>query len=346
MASSSAPRSIADARDRGSINRVRLDGRQGIFQLNWRQGLLEEVRKYVGETYVSRSGKGSEAGGVFFGQRLGELVHVHAWRPMLRTDDATSHFYLNPREEHLLGKLLQSPRSDAGLRKMEVLGWFRSRTKGENTFDDADLSFHDRFFPVATQFALVIKPSHQRPAHAALYVRDAEQQLGPIPAAVFQLQPNNPNLIAGVSNEALPDVSIRRAAGPPWYVSKRVAFSYVACALFASGLTIGGLQWNQDRIGRNADSTNLGLALAVEGDQLKASWNPSAPALAHAKVVQLMWQGEEQIQLNEMQLSQGFLKIPFKKSASDDILISLSADGAEETAHLIGAAKTTPLEVR
>lgn len=331
----------AAGREWGTTNRIGLGGKQGIFQLVWRQHLLDQVRSYVGETYVSRSGRGQDVGGVIFGQRLGELVQVVAWRPMPRADDATSHFYLNDREEHMLRKLLQSAKSESGLRGLEVLGWFRSRTKGEALLDEADVEFHNKFFSLASQFIVVIKPSHQRPASAAIFVRDGDGTFAvTAPTATLTLEPGKMGV--GSGDEAmgqLPQVQIDRTPGRmrlsgPW---SRIATG-AAAGIFTIALAILLLQWNLKRVQGAQGPAGFGLNVEVEAGEWKAMWDPAAPALKNIGEARLELQGE-QIELNRAELNRGFRLVPMEKNEVGDVVISLKAGGIEESTHVIASAR-------
>ncbi len=335
------PRPSATGREATAVNRIEFGGKQGISHLVWGQHMLDQVRSYVGETYVSRSGRGHEVGGVIFGRRLGELAHVAAWRPMLRGDESTAHFYLNDREEQALTKLISPSRSDSGLKGLEVLGWFRSRTKGEAVLESADLEFHQKFFTGLHHFAMVIKPSHQRPAHAAIFVRESDGQFTPqIPTATLTLQPGAMEVSRNIASQGqLPEVHINRVAERtrkelPW--GKFGAFG-VAAAL-AVVLTIAGMQWNVGRASKPTAQTGFKLKVDFEGDELKAMWDPESPLLKDVATARLEWQGE-QVQLNSAELHQGFRRVPLNGQMAEDIVVSLNAGNIQESAHVISIAR-------
>ncbi len=337
MAMSSLPRPSATGREGGTTNRVSLGGKQGIVQLVWRQHLLDQMRSYVGETYVSRSGRGQESGGLIFGQRLGELVHVLAWRPMPRDSDATSHFYLSEREEQSLRKLIQSANSDSGLKGMEVLGWFRSKVKGEANLEASDISFHEKFFPGLSQIVMLIKPSHQRPAHAAIYIREQDGQFAAtLPTATLTLQPGAMEQGgSGAATGHLPEVRIDRTAqilsrDIPW---KRIV-SLSALAVLSIVLTVAALQWNVTHSWQPKATSDFKLNAELEGDELRAMWDPASPALIKAGGARLEWQGE-QIQLTSSEIQQGFRLLPLNAATGDDLVISLNAGNREESAHFV-----------
>ena len=341
MTSILAPQPISLNRQEGLGATTWLDGAQGIVELNWRAGLLEQLRSYVGSTYISRSGKGSDVGGVLFGNRNGESVQVLSWRPIQRGKDATSHFYLDSKEEQSLVKLLDSAKSDATLGSMEVLGWFRSRTKGEPRLDDHDIRFHEKFFPDAAQFALVIRPSHQRPAEASLYVRNDSNQFEPAnPSAKLTLQPGPVSVetsssaavsIPGILLDEIPETPRKRF---PWLKAIGV---FAVAALLAVAAVVA-LQWNNQRVESAATTPALGFEVTFDGTDLKAQWNPASQTILKAATAQLLL-GGERLQLSQSELAQGFLRVPMKSDLSGDTEISFKVGNAEEVAQLIFAAR-------
>lgn len=341
LAMSSMPSPSATGREASVTNRIDLAGKRGISQLVWGQQMLDQVRSYVGESYVSRSGRGHEVGGVVFGRRLGELAHVAAWRPMPRGEDATAHFYLNERDEQGLKKLLSPSRSDSALKGLEVLGWFRSRIKGEAILDETDLAFHAKFFSAPVQFAMVIKPSHQRPAHAAIFMRENDGEFTPqVPTATLTLQPGATAVSNGEASQGrLPEVHIDRMGGrPPREVPWGRIATLATTATLAVGLTIAALQWNVHRADAAPTQPPFKLNVDFEGDELKAMWDPTSPALLKAGAARLEWQGG-QIELSGPELTQGYRRVPLSGERSGDIVISLNAGNIEESAHIITAAR-------
>lgn len=307
----------------------------------WQAGLLEQVRAFVASTYVSRSGKGSEVGGVLFGVKLEGSIEVVTWRPILRGKDATSHFYLTPKDEQAFGKFLKGTASDENLSGLEVVGWFRSRTKGEPELDEQDVKFHEKFFTEESHFAMVIRPSHQRPALAAMFFRNEENEFdGVNPTVTLNL---NPAQSGGFSEEsdlaAIPGVSLdgsmpSSALKFPW----GFAASLLCAATLLCFAAVYALQWNEQREMAMRANNGIGLELVFDGEDLKARWNPASPVISSADHAQLFLGGEK-LQLSHSELAQGFLRVPLKSGKLSDTEISLKIGEHEEVAQIITAPR-------
>jgi hypothetical protein len=310
-----------------------LDGRQGISEIAWAAGLLEQLQGYVASTYYSRGGKGNDRGGVLYGKRTGGTIEVLDWRPAVRGQDATSHFYLNEKEEQAFRKLLKL--NDSSLEGMEPLGWFRSRTRGDLDFESHDVTFHEKHFTENWHFAVVFRPSHQRNTEAAIYVRNAAGEFEhQQPTAQLSLKPLVTEGAAMIPGVALDEPKPARKS-----FSLGLA---IGTAMLAGVLAIGtvlALQWNRQHLlqAAQAPSPSLGFELVFDDDDLKARWNPEAPAIAGAERAQLLLGGEKLV-LSHAELAQGFLKVPLKIEMAADTEISLKVGDREEVAQLVTAA--------
>jgi hypothetical protein len=316
---------------------VPIDGRQGVYQLMWRSGLLEEIRAHVGENYTSRSGMGTDVGGVLYGQRVGEVLHVLAWRPMLRSVEAAANFTLNGKEERHLKALLAAPRADGSLRGMEALGWFRSRMRGELALETSDIALHEKHFTAPAHLLMIVKPSHQRPASAAVYLRDAVGLLrSNDPAGQWQIQPGPIAMDSMRPSGHLPEVSIQRQrSAEPWNWGK-IAVGVLVAAILVFG-TVSGLQWNKRRVETAAVAT-IQLQASVEGGKLRASWNPAAKVIAEAGSAQLHAAGQS-YDLSAAELKSGSRAFELKSAVGGDIEVRLVVGGTEESTRLILAAQ-------
>lgn len=341
MATISIPQAVAFPSRDLSKDSVWLDGSQGIVELSWRAGTLEQIRTFVCSTYISRSGKGDDVGGILLGRRDGENAQVLTWRPIVRGKDATSHFYLDSKEEQALSKLLQSVKSDPSLENMEVLGWFRSRTKGEPTLEEHDIKFHERFFDKPSQFAMVIRPSHQRPAAAALFVRNNDNEFDRFhPSAKFTLKPSPLSLAeASELSDSIPGVLLEEPiASTPQSFSWVRALSLCAAAAILTVGCILLLQWTEKRALAANTPESLGFELVFDGQDIKARWNPTSNAVMNAETAQLLL-GGERLQLSHSELVQGFLRVPLKEGVASDTEVTLKVGNREEVAQLIVAAR-------
>jgi proteasome lid subunit RPN8/RPN11 len=349
LSSSSLPRSGASSRDQGSQLRVPVDGRQGIHQITWRASLLEQIRSYTTEAYSRRSAGGEEVGGILLGNRLGDALQVTAWRPIMRSSGSDALFVLDAREESLLRRQIGSLRGDAALRGMEVLGWFRSRVRGEARVSDTDLDLHQRMFNKEWQFCMIVRPSNQRPAQANLFLRDAQGLtslagnllLNPGPVEVSDLQgPRFP----------LPEVQVEKgldSAELAASTSRPASWGRLAAAAFLAILILAGtfyaLRWQSQAASQSASAQLLQLKVRPVPQAIIVSWDSAAAPLRQAKDVKLEINGVV-MPLSQSQILLGSARIPLNDPRVKDIPVRLFAtakDGhvTEEFTRLIDSAK-------
>jgi hypothetical protein len=290
--------------------------------IHWKTGLLQQIRAYVNESYISRSGKGDDRGGVLFGYFEAGEIEVLAWSPIERSSSGTSHFYLDAQDRKALRKMLESYTQDATLRSLEVVGWFRSRTIGQPNLEEHDQQFHEDFFTNPSQFALIVRPSHQRPAAACLYLKDEKKEFQRVaqlaiaaeaPATTAELAPTVPEPVRSFS------------------LLRFLAVLATLALLCAAGL--GALQWHERSVEAAAHPI-LNFQVTLAGNELHATWDNTLPVVHNADSAQLLL-GGERLQISHAELVQGFLKLPLPASLESDLEITLKVGKTEELAQLV-----------
>lgn len=298
--------------------------------------MLEQIRSHVTEAYSSRGSGGSELGGVLYGYRIAEVLQVIGWKPMLRTEDCTEHFYLNARQEQHLRRLISQSPNDPSLKGTTALGWFRARTRGECYFDDGDAEFHTRHFGEPYQFGMVVKPSHQRPAQAAIYLRASHSmELSLQPAARLELAPGPVAVGQGQPVGSLPEVYIDRTTTRTIWDRCRPYLPHAAVACLLTALTIGGLQWNQGRT-QKMPQQPLALKVHAVAKALEISWNPQCSTCADIKGAKLLV-GSETLSLSESEFRTGRQSVALKPGVGSDLTVRLVAGAAEESTSVIAS---------
>lgn len=354
LSSSSMPRPGSSGWDSVSSLRVQLDGRLGIEQITWRASLLDQVRSYTTEAYSHPGSSGEEVGGILLGNRLGDALQVLAWRPIVRTAGNSPTFALDGSEESMLRRLFASTRSDSTLRGMEVLGWFRSRIRGEAKISDADMDLHRRLFVKDWHFCLLVKPSNQRPAQAQVFLRDAEGV--PSLAASFLLNPGPVEVNPKQSQRySLPEVEIDKGLDDfespapasrsfaPW---ARIAAGVVLALALLAG-TVYGLRWQSQAASRDtsqsANPQAFQLKVRPENGVIVVFWDASSDLLRQAADVKLEINGAT-IPLSQAQIVAGSTRIPSTELQLKDIPVRLVATSkrgnvTEEFTRLIDSSR-------
>jgi proteasome lid subunit RPN8/RPN11 len=117
--------------------------------------------------------RGLEIGGILFGRRDGDTIEIQQWREIACSHSHGPGFDLSEDDEQQLQDLFDHAGEEPELARLEVVGWFRTRTKGDVFLSDADLAFYDRFFPESWQIVLVIRPHMYEPSRAGYFFRES-----------------------------------------------------------------------------------------------------------------------------------------------------------------------------
>lgn len=291
--------------------------------------MLEQIRCYVGITYISRSGKAAEVGGLLFGYCRKGVMQVMTWRPISRDKDSKAHFRLNGKDERTFQQLLGACKSDGALKGMQVLGWFRSRAEGEAALDEADIRFHEKFFAEKHQIAMVIRPSHEHPAEAAIYARDAQGNFAlSAPLAMFISKAS----LAEWGEVAKESTADRRNST---YMQSGLE---ILAGLALCCLVILGMQWNHQQQAAADLKDDLGFEVKFDGGGIKATWNSASASIQKAETAQLQL-GRERMQLSHSELTQGYRRVALKDALRSDTEMSLRTGNREEFSQLIIAAR-------
>ncbi len=178
---------------------------------------MEAVRAAVIDGYSQLTRGGLEVGGVLFGRRDGETLHVAASLPISCQHAYGPTFTLSDSDLVGLAKSLKSSSARPGLRGLEPVGWYHSHTRSGLEFSEHDLEVHNRCFPEAWQVALVLRPEWMKPTRAAFFVRDAQGIPRQDPEFVVQPLAGIRRIIhaAPAAPPAAPPPAPAAAKGPP-----------------------------------------------------------------------------------------------------------------------------------
>ncbi len=118
--------------------------------------------------------RGLEIGGVLFGKRDGDTIKIEQWREIVCSHSRGPGFDLSEEDERQLEDQLANVHKDPEIARLEVVGWFRTRTKGGVFLSDGDLAFYDRFFPGPGDIVLVVRPQMYEPSRAGYFFRESD----------------------------------------------------------------------------------------------------------------------------------------------------------------------------
>jgi hypothetical protein len=139
--------------------------------------------------------------------------------------------------------------------------------------------------------------------------------------------------------DSIPGVSLEEARTVH---SNRLPWLQAATVIIAASIVTVGLvwllQWNTGRQESAKESVGLGFEISIDGNQLKAKWNPASSLVQSADTAQLFL-GEDRLQLSHSELAQGYLTVPMKSDGHGDTGISLKVGDREEFAQLVASAR-------
>jgi proteasome lid subunit RPN8/RPN11 len=152
--------------------------------------LLNDIRILAVEAFYSVPRGGVEIGGVFFGAREADAIHIQAQRP-IRCQYATGpSFTLSVDDQLGLSGLLEKAPADPDLAGMTPLGWYHSHTRSELFLSPSDLQLYSDFFHERWQIAMVLRPANLQATKAGIFFRERSGTLkSDAPLQEFRLEP-------------------------------------------------------------------------------------------------------------------------------------------------------------
>ncbi|MGA2185253.1 MAG: hypothetical protein ABSH47_19715 [Bryobacteraceae bacterium] len=144
------------------------------FTVEYRHGLMQELRAAVAYGQQAFTRGGMEVGGVLLGTRSAGGPSIRAWRPIACEHANGPALVLSGRDRDELKKFLDEAATLPDLAGIEPVGWFLSHTRSDISLRESDLNLYQEFFPAASDVALVLRPGRHGAARAGFFFRDPE----------------------------------------------------------------------------------------------------------------------------------------------------------------------------
>ncbi len=151
---------------------------------------LDDIRRLAVDGLNAFGHGGLEIGGVLHGTREGRRILVASFAEAACEHALGPGFVLSDKDRAAFEALLHA---SPGL---EVVGWYRSHTRGTLNLDGHDCQMFDRFFAGVRTVGLTVKPTARGPASAAFFVREPSGEIRPMAAREFPLEPLGPLRVA------------------------------------------------------------------------------------------------------------------------------------------------------
>ncbi len=133
---------------------------------------MEQIRKRAREGLMVAPRVGMGVGGLLLGVGKGARIRVLDSIDILCSHSIGPSFDLTPDERRESQAMIFEAEKPGVARKVGVIGWYCSKTRGHANLSQSDLSLYDELFPEPWQVALVVRPSVIEAMRATFYFRD------------------------------------------------------------------------------------------------------------------------------------------------------------------------------
>jgi hypothetical protein len=141
------------------------------FSVEYRHGLMQELRAAVAYGQQAFTRGGMEVGGVLLGTRSDGRLSIRSWRPIACEHASGPALVLSDRDRGELKKFLADASTLPDLAGVEPVGCFLSHTRSDISLRESDRSLYEEFFPAASDVALVLRPGRHGAARAGFFFR-------------------------------------------------------------------------------------------------------------------------------------------------------------------------------
>ncbi len=151
---------------------VYLSDPRSPLRIEYSQAAMEQIRKRARDGLMAAPRIGMGVGGLLLGVQEDRRIRLLDSVDLPCSHSAGPSFNLTPDEKRESREMVAEAGALSVSGKVGVVGWYCSKTRGEATLNESDLSFHTELFPGAGQVALVLRPSVLEPMRAAFFFRD------------------------------------------------------------------------------------------------------------------------------------------------------------------------------
>ena len=141
--------------------------------------ILAGLAELVMSGYQRYPWGGVEVGGILFGKKEIDAIHVYSFLPVDCEHEHGPSFELSNRDMEAVDRLLAGAASNEVLNGLVPVGWYHSISRGELSLSDHDRKLHDRFLPQPWQLAMVLQRSKKYPLSIGLFCGGSHGSLEP-----------------------------------------------------------------------------------------------------------------------------------------------------------------------
>jgi len=142
------------------------------LQIEYSRAAMEQIRQRAREGLMAAPRVGMGVGGLLLGVRQGARIRLLDSIDIPCSHSAGPSFDLTADEKRQSSETIAEAGAPGVSRKVGVIGWYCSKTRGDANLNESDRSLYAELFPDPWQVALVVRPRVMEAMHAAFFFRD------------------------------------------------------------------------------------------------------------------------------------------------------------------------------
>jgi len=151
---------------------VYLSDARGPLRIEYSRTAMEEIRQRAREGLMAAPRVGMGVGGLLLGVRENGRIRLLDSVEIPCSHSGGPSFNLTAEEKREGHAMIAEAGAASVSGRVDVIGWYCSKTRGYATLNESDLNLYAEWFPDSWHIALVVRPSAAEPMHAAFFFRD------------------------------------------------------------------------------------------------------------------------------------------------------------------------------
>lgn len=151
---------------------VNLSDPHSPLRIEYSRDAMEQIRKRAREGLLAAPRVGMGVGGLLLGVRKGAQIRLLDSLDIPCSHSAGPAFDLTAEEKRESREMIAEAGAPDVSRKVGVIGWYCSKTRGDASLSQTDLNLYGELFPDPGHVAMVVRPNVVEPMRAAFYFRD------------------------------------------------------------------------------------------------------------------------------------------------------------------------------
>jgi hypothetical protein len=142
------------------------------LRIEYSRAAMEEIRQRARQGLMAAPRVGMGVGGLLLGVRENGRIRLLDSVEIPCSHSGGPSFNLTEEEKREGHAMIAEVGAASASGRVDVIGWYCSKTRGYATLNESDLSLYAELFPDSWHIALVVRPSAADPMRAAFFFRD------------------------------------------------------------------------------------------------------------------------------------------------------------------------------